>query len=346
MKFRVRELIKSYGVKPVQGLYRRRMKFIRSKPARFYVKPKEDTRSILGQRLDLLMVLLVSWLVHFFLLLNFTGQPVSAAIIALALVALEALLLKKKLQTIRSRRQLQKELYQAGQKFNEAILNMEPQQFILCVRDILSSFPEVHLQADPATGVLAAQHRNLDLWGTYRKHPLGVWCLQRAKENVTPGEVRAFVQELDREGFKYGFLVTTGQFAPGVKRVLAEASRRGIIVKCLTRYGLAELARQAGYGAFKGASDDTVSLSGTVAPKPVTMLADFREVVFTRKKAKYYFLSGLFLLGCFFLFRSMSLLSLFYLAFAVLNLVLALGSLYWGKGVDEMALAEDYPPDK
>jgi hypothetical protein len=345
MKFRVRELIKLYGSKPVQRLHRRRMNFITSKPARFYVQPKEDTRSILGQRLDLFMVLLVSWLVIFFLLLNFTGLPVNAALIALALVALEALLLNKKLQAVKSKRQLQKELYQAGQKFNEAILNMEPQQFILCVRDILASFPEVHLQANPATGILA-EHRNFDLLGTYREHPLGVWCLKRAEENVTPGEVRDFVQELDKEGFKQGILVTTGQYAPGVKRVLVEAGRQGITVKCLTRYGLAELARQAGYGAFKGVINTPASLSGTVAPKQVITLADLREVVFTRKKAKYYFLSGLFLLGGYFLLKSMSLLGLFYLAFAVLNLALALGSLYWGKGVDEMAPLEDYCPEK
>ena len=322
------------------------MSFIRSKPARFYVQPKEDKRSTLGKRLDLLMVLLISWLVIFFLLLNFTGQPVNAALIALALVVLEALLLIKKLKAIRSKRQLQKELYLAGQKFNEAILNMEPQQFILCVRDILSSFPEVHLQASPATGVLAVEQRNFDLVGPYREQPLGVRCLQRVKEKVTPAEVRAFVQELDKEGFKHGILVTTGQFAPGVKRVLGEAGRQGIIVTCLTRYGLAELARQVGYGAFKGTTRAPASLSGNVAQKPVIMLADLREVVFTRKKAKYYFLSGLFLLGCYFLLRSMSLLGLFYLAFAVLNLALALGSLYWGKGVDEMAPVEDYYPDK
>ncbi|MDD4239171.1 MAG: restriction endonuclease [Desulfotomaculaceae bacterium] len=348
MNFKVRELIKSRGAKLFLGLRKRREGLHKSNPARFYLKPKEDTRSVLGKRLDILVGLLVSWLVVFFLLVNMTGQPANAAALSLLLLVIEALLLKRVLHLKEGRRQVQQQLYLAGKKFSEDIFNMEPKkQFPLYVCDILTSLPGFQLRAKAGKDDSAGNYQGFDLEGSYKGVPLGVCCLHQVGVEVTPAEVRAFAGALHLAGYNSGLLVTTGDFAPGVRRVVGEATRKGIKLKVVTRYGLAELARQAGCSVFQGTGAVPGVVARTVTKKPLMVLAALQDAVFSsRKKAKSYFIYGLLLLAGYFLLKGTSALSLVYLFFAVLNLLLGAGSLYFGRSVEELDPLEGFNPEK
>ncbi|TEB04511.1 hypothetical protein Psch_03271 [Pelotomaculum schinkii] len=348
MNFKVRELIKLRGAKLFLGLRKRREGLHKSNPAKFYLKPKEDTRSALGRRLDMLVGLLVSGLVAFFLLVNITGQPANAAVFSLLLLVLEALLLKKALHLKERRRRLQKQLYLAGEKFSEDIVNMEPKsQFPLYVCDILTRLPGFQLRAKAKKEDPAGDNQGFDLEGTYKGVPLGVWCLHQVGGEVTPADVRAFAGALHLAGYNNGLLVTTGDFAPGVRRVVGEAARKGIKIKAVTRYGLAELARQAGCSVFQSTEAGPEVVPRTVPKKPSMVLAALQDSVFSsRKKAKGYFIYGLLLLAGYFLLKGTSALSLVYLFFAVLNLLLGAGSLYYGRSVEELDPLEGFNPEK
>lgn len=348
MNFKVRELIKLRGAKLFLGIGKRRKGLHKSNPARFYLKPKEDTRSALGKRLDILVGLLVSWLVVFFLLINITGQPAKAAALSLLLLVLEALLLKKVLRLKEHRRQIQKQLYLAGNKFSEDILNMEPKkQFPLYVCDILTRLPGFLIRPIVEKGEPAENNQGFDLEGTYKGVPLGVLCLHQVGAEVTPAEVRAFAGALHLAGYKKGILVTTGEFAPGVRRVVGEAARKGIQIKAVTRYGLAEMARQAGLSVFQSMETVPGVAPRSVTKRPLMELAALRDSVFcSRKKAKSYFIYGLLLFAGYFLLKGTSSLSLVYLFFAVLNLLLGAGSLYFGRSVEELDPLEGFNPEK
>jgi hypothetical protein len=81
--------------------------------------------------------------------------------------------------------------------------------------------------------------------------------------------------------------------------------------------------------------------------KPLTVLSALQDSAFSsRKKAKGYFWYGLLLLGGYFLLKSTSALSLVYLFFAVLNLLLGAGSLYFGRSVEELDPLEGFNPEK
>lgn len=345
MNFKVRELIKLRGAKFFLGLRKRREDLHKRNPARYYLKPKEDTRSVLGKRLDILVGLLVSWLVAFFLLVNITGQTAYAAALSLLLLVIEALLLKKVLDLRERKRQTQKRLYLAGKRFSEDIFNMEPKsQFPLYVCDLLTKLPGFQLKAKLKKNDLAGENQGFDLEGTYKGLPLGVLCLHQAGAAVTPAEVRAFAGALHLAGYRNGLLVTTGDFAPGVRRVVGEAARKGIKIRPVSRYGLAELARQAGHSVFDSAE---VAPGAGTRNKSLITLEAFRDSVFSsRKKAKSYIIYGLLLLAGFFLLKGTSALSLVYLFFAVLNFVLGVGSLYFGRNVEEMDPLEGFNPEK
>jgi hypothetical protein len=345
MNFKVRELIKLRGAKLFLGLKKRRAGLHKNNPARFCVKPKEDTRSVLGKKLDILVGLLVSWLVAFFLLVNITGQTASAFVLSLLLLVVEALLLKKVLDLRERRRQIHKRLYLAGKKFSEDILNMEPKsQFPLYVCDILNRLPGFQLRTKVEKGKPAGDNQGFDLEGTYKGVPLGVLCLHQVGESVTPAEVRAFAGALHLAGYNNGIIVTTGEFTPGVRRVVGEAARKGIKIKAVSRFGLAELARQAGCSVF----ESTEVAPGTgIRTKPLMALENLRDSVFSsRKKAKSYFIYGLLLLAGYYLLKGTSALSLVYLFFAVLNLLLGAGSLYFGRSVEELDPLESFNPEK
>lgn len=345
MNFRIRELIKLRGAKLFLGIRKRREGLHKINPARFYVKPKEDTRSALGKRLDILVGLLVSWLIAFFLLVSITGQPANAFALSLLMLIVETLLLNKVLQIRERKRQIQQKLYLAGKKFSEDIQNMDPKkQFPHYVGDILIRLPGFQLKIIEEKEDTTGESRGFDLEGTYKGVPLGVLCLHKAGVEVTPAEVRAFAGALHLAGYSNGILVTTGDFAPGVRRVVGEAARKGIRIKPVSRYGLAELARQAGCSFFQKAED--VEAAGT-RTRTSMALETLRDSVFSsRKKAKSYFIYGLLLLAGYYLLKGTSALSLVYLFFAVLNLLLGAGSLYFGRSVEDLNPLEGFNPEK
>lgn len=348
MNFKVRELIKSRGAKLFLGLKKRREGLHKSNPLRFYLKPKEDPRSELGRRLDILMGLLASWLVAFFLLVNLTGSPLNALAFSLPLIGAEGLLLKKVLLARQRRQQTQLQLYQAGKRFSENILSMDPKnQFPLYVRDILTSLTGFQLKVRVEKNEPGCASQGFDLEGTFRGIPLGVLCLHQAGAEVTPEKVREFAGALHLAGYSNGLLITTGEFATGVRRVVSEAASKGIKIKAISRYGLTELARQAGLTVFK----DTGTVPGIVtrsdSKKIIMVLAALRDSAFSSsKKAKGYFWYGLLLLAGYALLKGTSALSLIYLFFAVLNFLLGAGSLYFGRSVEELDPLESFNPEK
>ncbi|KUK82844.1 MAG: Uncharacterized protein XD97_0333, partial [Pelotomaculum thermopropionicum] len=178
----------------------------------------------------------------------------------------------------------------------------------------------------------------INLEGVYKGTLVAVCCkLQEGNQKIGPGDVRAFGGTLHREGYKNGILVTSGDFGAGGLAVVNGFRRRGINVKLVNRYGLMDLARQAGIGAFEldDASPGRDFRAGN--EKRARVLATgFRDSAFaSRKKAKSYFLYGLLLYGGYMLLKGHYLLGYLYLFFAVLNFFMGVGCLFFGRSLEE-----------
>lgn len=319
---------------------------------RYYVqKPREDTRSVLGKRLDILVGLLLAWLAGFFLLVNFTGRPLVALALSMPLLGGEALLLKKWWELREKRRRLRQQLWLAGQKFMEDILKLDPQrEFLPCVRDILAGLPgfqEIKLKEEKEKGS-TGDKQGIDLEGLYKGVSVAVRCKrQEGDKKVDPEDLRAFAGALHLGGYKNGLFVTSGEFGNGVLRVVEEAARKGINIKPVDRYRLMDLARQAGSGVFRHEDAASPSAPGTTRERLETALIAFRDLAFgSRKKARSYFLYGLLLYGGYILLKDSTLLGLFYLSFAVLNFLMGAGSLLFGKSLEEIDPLEGLEPKK
>ncbi len=324
--------------------------------ARYFLhKPKEDTRTILGRTVDIVGGLLLVWLASFFSLVNLTGRPATALVLSLPVLAAAAVLLKKISALREKRRKYQRNLWLAGQKFMEDILKINPQKdFLPYVRDILAGLPgfqSVNLKADGKTGD-QGDYQGIDLEAVYKGTPLAVHCTRQEGGNrVSPEDIRAFAGALQLGGYKNGLFVTTGEFGAGVLPVIREFARRGINIKPVDRYRLMDLARQAGSDAFLG----NPTLPGTPLAAVGKRLRAVLETVMTtllesafssRKKAKSYFLYGLLLYGGYILLKDSSGLSLLYLFFAALNFLMAAGSIYFGKSLEEIDPLEGLDPER
>lgn len=316
---------------------------------RYYRKPKEDTRSAFGKKVDFLIGLLLAWAAGFFILANLTGRPVTALALSLPLLAVEAVLLKRIMRRREEQRRQQKRLWLSGQKFAENIARMDPvKEFRPYVQDILGSLPgfqEVRLT--PGGAGESGCREGIDLEGVYKGLPVAVRCLHPEGDKKTgPAEVRAFARALGLGGYKKGLLITSGVFGDGVLRAVREASRKGAGIKLVDRYKLMELARQADAGAVP-VEESTPGVASRSAGEKWPVLSALRDSALgSRKKAKSYFMYGLLLLGGYFLLRGSFYLSLIYLFFASLNILLGAASLFYGKTIEEMDPLEGLESEK
>ncbi|MCL6635767.1 MAG: restriction endonuclease [Peptococcaceae bacterium] len=197
---------------------------------RYYRMPKEDSRSVLGKKVDTLAGLLLIWLVSFLLLFSLTGRPAAALALSLPVFAAAAVLQKKFRAQRERRRQLQQRFWLAGQKLMEDILKMDHQkEFLPYVRDILAGITGFQ-NVKP---VLEKKHgkdldpQGIDLEGTYKGVPVAVRCMRReGEQKIAPDDVRAFAGALRLLGVQNGLFVTSGEFDAGVSRVVKEAARK------------------------------------------------------------------------------------------------------------------------
>jgi len=304
----------------------------------FFQKPKEDARSKIGKSVDYIGGLLLFWLAGFLLLLNLTGRPVYSLAISLLLLAAEAALLKNVLKKREKRRKIQQGFWLAGQRFMDDIHRLHPiREFKPYIRDMLNGLPgfqELTLRAD-----IKKQHKwdeQIDMKGIYKGVPLGVKC-SRPDGNikVSPEEVRSFAGALHGEGLKNGLYITSGDFDAGVAQVTRESFRGGVKIMLVNRYGLVDLAKQAGCGVFR--EDLDLSGASSASKKRRQSIDVFLDSAFgTRKKAKSYFLYGLLLYGGYLILKDTTTFSLVYLLFTVINLLMGAGSLLFGKTLDQI----------
>lgn len=312
----------------------------------FIQKPKEDARTMIGKSVDYIGGLLLVWLAGFLLLLNLTHKPAASLTISLLLLAAEAVILKKVLEKRDKRRKIQQGLWLAGQRFMNDIKLNPRQEFAILIRDMLNNLPgfqELTIRTDRKKQT--KWDGLIDIKGIFKGVPLGVKCLRpEGDQRVTPEEIRSFFSALQGEGLKNGLFITTGDFAAGVIQVTREAARAGIKIMLVNRYGLIDLARQAGIGVFR---EDGDASGGTLKVGSQRRMDVFLNSAFgSRKKAKSYFWCGLLLYGGYLLLKETAAFSLIYLFFAVLNLLLGAGSLLFGKTLDQIDPLAGLEPEK
>lgn len=355
-KFKMRGLFTWKGRSFRLSMKRWRERQGRGAAVRYFLrKPGEDNRTGLGKTVDIAGGLLLIWLTSFVFLANITGKPAAALALSLPILAASAYLLKKISEHRDKRRTYRRNLWQAGQRFMEDILKMNPQKdFLPYVRDILAGLPGFQSVALKTAGKTGKQgdYQGIDLEAVYKGTPLAIHCRrQEGMGRAFPEDIRAFAGAMQLGGFKNGLFVTTGEFEPGVLPVIREFARRGINIKPVDRYRLMALARQSGSAAFRG--DETLSgvpFTGTgnrfraVIENLVTALLE--SAFSSRKKAKNYFLYGLLLYGGYILLKGSGALSLVYLFFSVLNFLMAAGSIYFGKSLEEIDPLEGLGSEK
>lgn len=317
-----------------------------------YVKkrPKEDTRSVFGRRVDQLCGLLLLWLASYLLLASLTGRPAASLLISVPLLGLEAVMLRKYFSVIYRKRQERQRYRQAGDKLLADVLKMDSRnEFKLFVRDILARLPgfQVVRIKKAKNKENGPEEQDIDLEFTYQDIPLAVTCMRPEKEQkITTSQIRSFAAVLHRQGYKNGLLVTTGDSLPSVVRVIRAYSRRGVHIRIVNRYGLINLALRAGVGADRAEEDAPVISPLPAGEKRAAVINVLWDTIFSYGKAKHYFLFGLLLYGGYILVRGTYFLSLFYLSFALLNILLGIACLYLGRSAGEADPLKKLHPGK
>lgn len=308
---------------------------------RYFLKPKEDSRTSFGKRVDVLVGGFLIWLASFLLLSILTNRPAASLALSLPLLVIEVLVLKRYRTLREKRRRLEQRLYLAGQRFLDEVSKMDPQkEFCPYLRDLLAELPgfeEVRLtgEKDQRGG-----HKNqeIDLEGVYQGSRVAVRCvLQEGDKKVFPDVIRDFTRALQQGGYQHGLYITTGEFDTGVFSAVKEAARKGVQIKPVNKYRLMDLARRVGSGVFQedGLAGGTKALTAT--GKRAAVLAALRDSAFgSRKRAKSYFLYGMLLLAGYLVLKSSTALSLVYLFFAVLNFGFGAYSLFFGRQLEEI----------
>lgn len=316
---------------------------------RYFLKPREDPRTPFGKKVDVLVESFLVWLGSFLLLANLTNRPAASLALALPLMVVVVLGLKRYRILREERRRLEKRLYLAGQNFLGEVRKMDPQrEFRPYLRDLLAGLPgfeEVILKGESGEKG-GAEDPGIDLEGVYQGSRVAVRCvLQEDGTKVLPGEIRDFSRALQLGGYQNGLYVTTGEFEGSVIRVLREAARQGIRIKPVNRYRLMDLARRAGAGVFQKDGLAGGTRAGTEKDKRAAVLASLRDSAFgSRKKAKSYFMYGLLLLAGYIFLKGSTALSLIYLFFAVLNFGLSACSIFFGRQLEEIDPLEGFGP--
>lgn len=312
----------------------------------FIQKPKEDDRTIIGKSVDYIGGLLLVWLAGFLLLLNLTRKPAASLTVSLLLLAAAAVILKKVLEKLDRRRKIQQGFWLAGQRFMDDIRLRPRQEFAPLIMDMLSNLPgflELTLRKDRMKQ--AKWDGLIDIKGIFKGIPVGIKCLRQEKEQrITPEEIRSFFSALQGAGLKNGLFITDGDFAAGVAQVTREAARAGIKIMLVNKYGLVDLARQAGIGVFRKDADTPGRTLKAGKQKRIDAFLD--SAFGSRKKTKSYFWCGLLLYGGYLLLKETAAFSLIYLFFAVLNLLLGAGSLLFGKTLEQIDPLAGLEPEK
>ncbi|MEG3069602.1 MAG: restriction endonuclease [Candidatus Syntrophopropionicum ammoniitolerans] len=209
-------------------------------------------------------------------------------------------------------------------------IKLHPQQgFAAPVKDLLGNLPGfAQLNLRHGEDKKARWNEQIDIKGLFKGAPVGIKCLyQEGEQPVTPLAVSSFFNALDDAGLKNGLFITSGDFAAGVAQVTRQATRAGIKIMLVNRYGLIDLARRAGIGVF-GEEDHGL---GKTKSENHRRLDAFIDTVFdSRKKVRNYFWCGLLLYGGYLLLKDTTSFSLIYLVFAVINLLLG-GSLLFSR---------------
>ncbi|OPY58952.1 MAG: hypothetical protein A4E55_00558 [Pelotomaculum sp. PtaU1.Bin035] len=314
-------------------------------------EPKEDTRSVLGRLIDKLGGFFLIWLVSFILLINLTGKLAIAWVLSVPPIVAGALVLKKFFGIREQKRKLQRQLWLANQKLMEDILKMDPKsEFKPYVRDILAELPGFHglmFKSDWKNEKAGGEH-GIDLEGFYKGVPVAVHCKRNeGDKKITPGDIRKFAGSLYLEDYENGLFITSGEFGPGVTRVVTEFSRKGTNIKLINRYGLLDLARRAGFNKHQGREVSPGRCLTTTGERRAAAIAALRDSAFSSKKnAKSYFGLGILLYAGYILLRGTTTFGLVYLSFAVLNIFMGAYCLHLGRRVGEVDPLEGLVPDR
>lgn len=310
-------------------------------PLRYFLKPKEDSRSSFGKRVDVLVGSFLIWLASFLVLSSLTNRPAASLALSLPLLVIEVLVLQR-YRSLRERRfRLEQRLYHAGQKFLGEVSKMDPQrEFCPYLRDLLAKLPgfeEVRLKGekDQKGG---QGNQGIDLEGLYQGSRVAVRCvLQEGDKKVLPDDIRDFARALQQSEYRHGLFITTGEFDTGVFSVLKESARKGVQIKPVNKYRLMDLARRAGTGVFQEDGFAGGAKALTATGRRTAVLTALRDTAFgSRKRAKSYFLYGLLLFAGYLVLKSSTALSLIYLFFAVLNFGFSAYSLLFGSQLEEI----------
>ncbi|MDF9409189.1 MAG: hypothetical protein A4E52_00755 [Pelotomaculum sp. PtaB.Bin013] len=312
-------------------------------------EPKEDTRSVLGRRFDRLCGLFLLWLVNFLFVASLVEKLLTALMFSIPLLVLEAVALRIFLNIIGRKRQQQRRFWLAGKKFIEDISKINSRnEFILTVLELFAKIPEFQTLSLNTSRKCDDndKEKGIDLIGIYQGVPVAILCMRTEGGNrINQSDIRTFAGALSHGGYKNGLFVTTGEYAPGLTRIIKEISRKGINIKLIDRSGMMNLALRAGLGGLQE-KDATPGVSFPAVNDKRTIFILIWNSVFRFEKAKSYFLFGLMLYGGHLLMRGTSFLSLFYLSFALLNILMGAVCLYLGRNVVGNDPLKGFEPDK
>lgn len=285
---------------------------------RYYLQNPEDQRSILARWLDLLMVILITWLLSFIFLTGIT-QIQKAIIFSLAIL-LSVLLIAD----IIKRKQLRKKLFNtrremARKSYLEKLEQMNEEEHISFAEDLIDKYG-VKLDRDKEASSGQLQSRR----GNFEQRPLLVTFFE--PDQVTKlDNLKNLINSILDHDYTACILLLRGEASAEIKDSLEKLGNK-VHIELIDNKRLAKMAAHLKHPAPTGSlADDFSQLKQHQEKNQIKLIK--KQFIGSRKKTKHYSLTAAILLALFILWPDNDTISFVYLFFAIINFALATTSL-------------------
>lgn len=313
---------------------------------KYYRKPRADNRGRLARFIDYYGFLFLLGLITTVLVMASTQNPVAGLAIAAILIFIEARVFRLVTDRQRKRARLHHRYFLAGENCMKAILELEHgTEFNTLVAKVLSGqegFTNMRVLGT-GNGGENSNDPGIDLEGLYLGDPVAVKCSFTKDPGKETGQayIREFIGSLAEKDCKTGVFVTIGKFNHRAYD-LAKSLRGKFDLHLIDGEGLMELARRAGVDIFP--SEDKIDrlIREEKEKNSPGKGVGFRVFYNDSKKSVLYFTAAALLLVVVSL-EKWSLFGYVYIAFALLNVVLGVMSIVFGR-VDKDGLVDGFKP--
>ena len=303
---------------------------------RDYIHYKEDQKSSLAKQVEFIAVLFIVWLITAFYMLNVWGYELTVLAVTFLILLGEYKLLYLIKQKRINNKLARHKIWLSGMKCIESIdqisTDAEFKNLVLEILTDTTDFSKVKVNRSKV------KTHCIDLTACYNNLPVAMRCEKTATpENKLPVQcLHEMIDDLEKLGLKNGIIVTNGLFSNKAKTTV-EKIKKDYAITCIDRYNLVEYARKANHKIYPAPHVIEQLVTERREQKNADLLPLKNRLIGDRHKATAYFFAALILGFMYYLLNEISMFSIIYLIFALINIVLAIMCILQGKSKYDFA---------